>query len=411
MKLTKRILSLILCAVLALPVFVAAAPEAEASTNNNGWVIERASRSERFAYYRGNAAKVTVPSGVTSVFYLSKSVREVHLSASVTEFTIGYSGENLEKITVHRNNTRLFARAGVLYSKSSSRGSTWTILEHYPAAKRDRTYSVLSGTWSIETMMNDHLRTLHLPNSLQNIIAQTFGGRRLKDITVGSRNRVFSVKNGVLYREGRALLSNGQDRTGSILVYYPGGRTNRTFTVPKGTLTIENITNSHLRTLRLPTSLLSIDYINARRLTGLHIPRNIHSPGRIKVGGGVTIADRNRHLTMSGGVIFSKDMTELIYYPPTKRNRTYTVPRGVKRLSGSAFMDNTRLRTLRLRPSVEYVGLRSPSIETLYLSSNVSIVSTNILNAPRLRNIYVKRNSTSHQTIRDLELGLRIRFY
>ena len=51
-------------------------------------------------------------------------------------------------------------------------------------------------------------------------------------------------------------------------------------------------------------------------------------------------------------VVFSKDMTELIFYPCWKENKEYGIPNGVKKISENAFRYNAYLRKLLIPASV-----------------------------------------------------------
>ena len=66
-------------------------------------------------------------------------------------------------------------------------------------------------------------------------------------------------------------------------------------------------------------------------------------------------ADNPNYVSVDG-VLFSKDMTELIRYPVKREDTTYTVPEGVKSINYFAFQDAQNLRRINIPDSVTYIG-------------------------------------------------------
>lgn len=86
-----------------------------------------------------------------------------------------------------------------------------------------------------------------------------------------------------------------------------------------------------------------------------------------KNGKGFVVDPENPYFTAVDGVLFSKDMTELIYYPVRKgadidnkmnveSYATYVIPEGVKRIRGKAFYHCYYLREVSIPSTVEYIG-------------------------------------------------------
>ena len=86
-----------------------------------------------------------------------------------------------------------------------------------------------------------------------------------------------------------------------------------------------------------------------------------------KNGKGFVVDPENPYFTAVDGVLFNKDMTELIYYPirkgadiDNKMNvesyATYAIPEGVKRIRDKAFYHCYYLREVSIPSSVEYIG-------------------------------------------------------
>lgn len=63
------------------------------------------------------------------------------------------------------------------------------------------------------------------------------------------------------------------------------------------------------------------------------------------------LEDTNPYFTLLDGVLYSKDLTRLLYYPSGKQDKSYTVPSGVTYLNG--LLDNTHLETLNIQ---DFIG-------------------------------------------------------
>lgn len=86
-----------------------------------------------------------------------------------------------------------------------------------------------------------------------------------------------------------------------------------------------------------------------------------------KNGKGFVVDPENPYFTSVDGVLFNKDMTELLFYPirkgadlDNKMNvesyATYVIPEGVKTIRGKAFYHCYYLREVTLPSTLEYIG-------------------------------------------------------
>lgn len=66
----------------------------------------------------------------------------------------------------------------------------------------------------------------------------------------------------------------------------------------------------------------------------------------------VTVSKDNEYLTVVDGVLFSKDMKTLYYYPSTKTDSEYTIPDGVTEIRRNAFVNCLNLHSLTIPESV-----------------------------------------------------------
>ncbi len=70
----------------------------------------------------------------------------------------------------------------------------------------------------------------------------------------------------------------------------------------------------------------------------------------------VTVSSDNPTAKVVNGVLFSKDGSYLLYYPPAKTGMKYTVPNGVTVIGNDAFADNPYLKNVVMPDSVTVLG-------------------------------------------------------
>ena len=70
----------------------------------------------------------------------------------------------------------------------------------------------------------------------------------------------------------------------------------------------------------------------------------------------VTVADGNLNYTVSGGVLYSKDLSELVYYPAGNQDTSFIVPDSVRSIGAFAFCGSTSLEEIYLPSSVTMIG-------------------------------------------------------
>lgn len=107
------------------------------------------------------------------------------------------------------------------------------------------------------------------------------------------------------------------------------------YTVPQGVTTIGQsaFADSELTTITLSSTVSSIEdnaFLNCAGLTAVYVDED------------------NPYFTSVDGVLYSKDMTRLIFYPLSKADETYEVPEGVSYVAAGAVSGNTHLESLTL---------------------------------------------------------------
>ena len=349
-----------------------------------------------YAFYKmSSLTTVNLPNSVTHIgdYAFYGTVKLTTISIPINVNNIGYeafgSTPLLTEILVDSGNSNYLSQDGILFNK------TQTQLLHYPVAKLDTEYTIPSSVTIISdnafklatrltgiTLPNgvthikdsafswmsnlstiyipttvthigenvfyktDLMETLTIPISVTHIGNLRFGGTT---IHVVGGNTVYSSLNGVLF-----------DKQKTRLLLYPPQKTTVNYTIPTSVATIESYAfrNAiHLEEVHIPESVLSVgdsiflEVNNLKRIT-VHVNNTTYS-------------------STPEGVLFNKDKTILIQYPPNGPYTEYTIPDTVAVIRDNAFRNATKL-TFHIIPSAVH------TIGTFAFYNNTSATSINI---------------------------------
>ena len=297
---------------------------------------------------------------------------------------------SLESIEVSADNNSFTSDDGVLFSKDMH------AILLYPPAKTGTKFDIPNGVTHIgsyafrncsnlisvsipdgvtrigyATFENcTKLESINLPESLTYISYSTFGGcsslssvnipakvtdikydafencQNLKTINVSGDNMAYISVDGVLFTKDMTMI-----------IQYPSAKNDTEFTVPASVTDISNVAfdcNTNLKAINV-----SID---------------------------------NQAYTSKDGVLFTKDMDELLRYPPAKSGTNYTIPKGVEYISNYAFANNINLTSVSIPYGVEIIG-------SYAFANNINLTSLSIPNSViDMRNMTFE-NCSSLETI------------
>ena len=236
----------------------------------------------------------------------------VTIPASVTNISFSVnSGSILKEIIVDEKNKNYASKDGVLFNKD------FTTLVRYPVGK---------STEEPEYTLPDTVNTVNGGFSSTNMTA----------INATDKNPNFSSVDGVLYNK---------DKTS--LIVYPRCKSGTAFVVPK---TVTSIVSSafssceNLASVTLQEGLKTIKssaFNSCTKITSIAIPASV---SEIANGAfaysyleSITVNENNKDYFTEKGVLFNKDASILILYPPKKSDTAYTVPDTVETIGRAAF--------------------------------------------------------------------------
>ena len=196
--------------------------------------------------------------------------------------------------------------------------------------------------------------------------------RNLEAFVVEKDNQHYASRDGVLF-----------DKNLTRLIQFPAKKAGA-YVVPEGVNSIANSAFSYCRSLTnilLPDSLVSIGILafyecdglmnitipdavesigwsafnNCDRLTNIVISASVQSVKSWSGGATVIIRGENQNYTSRDGVLFSKDLTELIRCP-IEKSGTYRIPTSVTSIAESAFKYCYNLTNIILPESLCSIG-------------------------------------------------------
>ena len=180
----------------------------------------------------------------------------------------------------------------------------------------------------------DFLISVSLPDTLQHMGVNPFRGcTQLKEIQVSNDHAHFTVEKNVLFSK--------EDKR---LICYPAGMEAESYQPPRWAEIIgENgfFGCEGLKNILLPASIHTVEDNPFRGCTGLKK---------------ILVSPDHPHLSVMGGVLFSKSDKRLICYPAHLENAFYAVPEGIQIIGNYAFSGNEALIRVQIANSIRVMG-------------------------------------------------------
>lgn len=239
----------------------------------------------------------------------------------------------------------------------------------------------------------ENLVSIQIPKSVKYIGKNTFKNCvKLESITVANDNQNFKSVDGVLLsKDGKVLLCYPQNKAGEQFVVPPdvevvveyavsNAKNLKTVVLLEGLKVILDYAffNVNIESVRIPES---VNYIGeyafgSTALTSFHIPKyTIVSPLFLAFSNNitsVTVDEDHIAYTIIDGVMFSKDLKMLVWYPFFLTEDIYRIPEGVNSIGEYAFA-NVVADNIILPESMTSISKRAFSLS---LIKNVTIPDT-----------------------------------
>ena len=305
---------------------------------------------------------------------------------SAAFFTLITNSENLQEIKVDSSNNNYSDASGVLYNKDK------TSLIYYPRGITDASFTVLNSVTSIgnDAFKNaTNLQSITIPSSVTSIGNFAFEGTSnlttfvINDIsnsvleTIGthafknaSKLESFTIpssvtKIGANAFQGTAALSsfvfNDIDDSSLNTIEsstFAFASSLTTITIPNSVTKIENFAfeGTRLDSFTISNNITRIEkeaFKNVQTLQTIHIPEFVEFIGSDVFYGAtdmsnITVDSSNNNYSDVSGVLYNKDITTLILYPPARTDTSFTLPSTVTSIETNALYNIRNLQAIHV---------------------------------------------------------------
>jgi len=169
-----------------------------------------------------------------------------------------------------------------------------------------------------------------IPNSVEEIYECAFENcTSLESITVSQGNKGYYDIDGVLFCKDK-----------KCLLQYPPNKSDTEYRVPDGVMQIEDYAFTgcrNLKSMMLPKSVINVRHSifeNMRSLENIYIAK-----------------DSGQYSDIDG-VLFDKELKELIKYPVGRKDKEYIIPNGTKKIGSRAFIGCESLTSVTIPKDV-----------------------------------------------------------
>ncbi|MGN0470903.1 MAG: leucine-rich repeat protein, partial [Acutalibacteraceae bacterium] len=289
----------------------------------------------------------------------------LNIPASVEKIEYGaFANSNISAINIDENNKNYTSRDGIVFNKDM------TEIIVYPSLKEDTTsYSIpdsvktvahyaFKNCWTLSEIKipdsvvelgdyafesTSNMTDIVIPDSVTEIGKYAFSEcSSLKSIVIPSS--VSEIRDNTFYDCSELTDITLSEGVKSI-----------------GNLAFENCYN--LKEILLPSSLA---YINPTAFKQTKVKK-------------FNVSENSENFTVKDGVLFSRDMTELVAYPVTDSKTEYTVPDGTTKIGDYAFVNNENLKIITVPQSVTEIGKYAAGIYSALYSESYDRISSFML--------------------------------
>ena len=307
-----------------------------------------------------------------SAFYGASSLKTVIIPSGVTN--IGNRAfmnmSSLEEFIVANDNANFKSVDGVLLSKDGK------ILYNYPIGKSESSYNAPDGVTTINSMAflgASSLVAISLPADLTLIENAAFSDTSsLEAVNVNFSNSVYQSIDGVLYLKDL-----------SEIVLYPQAKKDSQFYILETVVTID--AGVFYKTSLLTEVIISKNVINISE-SAFRYNKSLEK---------ITVEADNANYASSDGVLYNKNLSELLQYPEAKKDVEFIIPTSVILIGNGSFSGNNYIEKIVITENVIFIGSwvfnDCTALNYLFIPSNVINFGSNCFSrTDSLKVIYVE---------------------
>lgn len=325
-----------------------------------------------------------------------------------------YTCKKLQSITVDSENKNYCSVDGILFNKEK------TVIINYPCNKVESTFNVPNTVTEISNFcfaFNQNLTDIIIPNSvsqygwysfytcnklksvtlgngitsisggfsyckqlesiffgnnLQYIDLSTFGSTAIKNFYLPESVSVIDGFNETPYSLENVFIDNEKyfdvngvlySREEQKMLLYPASNHSETLLIPEGITALSSISNKHLREIHLPSTVTNIDvnsiYSGTNKFIDLSNCSELQS---------ITVDENNQTFSDINGVLYTKDQTEMLIYPPNHPVENLSLPENTTK---TCEISNNNIKTLVIPSTLTELGTIScENLENIFVSAD-----------------------------------------
>lgn len=319
-----------------------------------------------YAFLTSQLEQIIIPPSVTSIGQLAfancRSLANLIIPPSVTSIgEAAFAGcSELETIKILANISSIGPKSFLLCQNliHVELSSSIKIIKKN-AFQNCRNLTTIKLSENLETIEDygfffcQNLKLLYIPPKLTSIGYSAFSYTpSIEEIVVDSNNPKYYSSGKILYQ-----------KEPHSIVYFANTNKVEHYVIPEGIVSIGVHAFAHCSTLKTITLASTVAQIGEKAFMSCHnletvtIPAGVTSIGKslflqsskLKQ---IIVDPNNKHFISIDNILFSKDMEEIICYPPAKAGVTYTIPSCIKVIKASAFAHCTNLIKIRAPSSL-----------------------------------------------------------
>ena len=193
---------------------------------------------------------------------------------------------------------------------------------------------------------NSMIENLFIPESVSYIsLGAFYNATNLESINVDENNSHYSSVEGVLFNKEQTQM-----------IFYPTAKYQSTYVIPDNVISISG-------TVIFNSAIINTIYFN-NNLVDFSIDKFIDIKN-------IIVDDNNLYFSLIDGVLYNKEITQIIMYPTNRTSNEFSVPEGIMIISNIS--NNVYLKVINVPASVsiiEYMSVSSYNLRAINVDEN-----------------------------------------
>lgn len=261
------------------------------------------------AFASSNITKLILPTSLQEIgvsAFSNTKLKSLILPLKVKKIDYAFRDSSITHVYVDKSNPNFSSEQGIVYNKNKTKMLFW------PEARVEEKLTFPNTLTALDLSMISNIsqaKILYIPNALESITRTV--ENQLSTVILSEENKNFLINNGILY---------SKDLTEIKL--YPNQNEITEIVIPDTVKELDYnmfLTDNNTTSITLPKGLVTIRSSEAYR----------YDPLGFRDLAEVLISEENENFTSIDGILYTKNMATLQWYPQNHKNTIYTIPNTV----------------------------------------------------------------------------------